>query len=459
MALTYDGANGLFTRLGQLVGMMDAVRAHQNNMKTLLASVQAQYSSADAWMIDQLTGNIEMRISESGSVQYDIKNAAEKTLVEMCYAVATISTTNAMRSKNLREALIWLIRQMDLDSETINGQTISKGALGVGSANNGNGTFVYSFDAPAVLLDTTADFPNVRTEMIEARCIQDAQSGAILAGSEVFEIRGQPSYPSLDYRFPAGSGVLMRLNSITAAQDDGIRGANILTNSDLEDWTSLLPNQFALVSGTAGVEFGQETTNYFRGASGLVANVTGSVFKIRQRLGHPDGSNGRLMPDRPYIIAFAAKKAAGATGVLRVSLQDAGGTVLASGNCAASESIATLTTSWSFVKTTVRSPRVLPDITYLVIESTTAVAVGVAYIDEVVVAELTQIGAGGASLGIVAGAAQWMVDDNARYNFTNDNDALFANALDRLFSMYELGLSLPANYTTTESILDSLIPV
>ena len=127
MAFTYTGTDGLFPRLGALVYMMDQVRAHQNNLKTLLANVQLEYSSTDAWMIDVLSGNIEARIAEAGNVLNDVRAAAERTILEMCFKEATASgATNTMVRKDIRDALIWLIRQMDVDIQSIDGTTISK---------------------------------------------------------------------------------------------------------------------------------------------------------------------------------------------------------------------------------------------------------------------------------------------------------------------------------------------
>ncbi len=206
MALTYDGTNGLFTRLGALIHMLDAVRTHQANLKTLLANVQAEYSSTDAYMIDILSGGIEAHIREAGQIQTSVKAAAEKTLIEMTFAEANLSSaTNTMTRKDLTEALIWLIRQMDTDSETVDGQTVNKSALAVGASNNGNGKFLYSFTAPNILLGSTNEWPNIRSEVLEVRCIEDGSSGSLSRGSEVFQVRGQPSYPNLDYRWPAGA--------------------------------------------------------------------------------------------------------------------------------------------------------------------------------------------------------------------------------------------------------------
>ena len=457
MALTYDGSNGLFTRLGALIFMMDAVRTHQTNLKTLLANVQDEYSSADAWMIDGLSGNIEGRISETGGVLNDVRAAAEKTLIEMCFAVAQTSTTNAMARKALTDALVWLIREMDADAEKINGTTISKSSLSVGGSNNGNGKFLYAFEAPNILLASTNDFPNIRTEMLEARCVQDAQNYSVARGAEVFEIRGQPSYSELDYRFPAGSGTLMRMSSISASVDNGNRFQNICSNTDLEDQTSNLPDLFSVVSGAAGTEFTTETTNIFRGTKALKLNVTGSVFRIRQQMGVSTGTLGRLTPDRPYVISFAAMKDAGATGTVVVSIQNAAGTILDSALFKNELSIAATTTSFQLYSAMIRSPRVIPQDTYIVIETTVAVAVSAFYIDEIVIAEMVPIASGGASLAIVAGSADWYADDNARYNFTNNGEGLISSALDRLFGMYHKGLSLPANYAGGETISDGLI--
>lgn len=457
MAMTYTGTNGLFTRLGALVYFMDAVRTHQTNLKALFANVQGEYSAADRYMIDQLSGNLENRISEAGGVLNDVRSAAEKTIIEMCFAEASTSTTNAMRAKQLQDALLWLIRQMDADVATVNGTTVTKSALSVGASNNGNGTFAYLFDAPNVLLGSTADWPNIRTELLEARCVQDAQDGSISSGNEVFEIRGQPSYNGLDYRFPAGSGTLMRINSICANIDNGVRGQNVLTNSDLEDWTSNTPDQFTVSTGTAGTEFAPDATTWYRGAKCLKANVSANKWKILQQLGSGSGSLGKVTPDRPYLLTFAAKKDAGATGTLRVSLMDSGGSVIDSGNFALSQSVAALSTSWAITKLAWRTPRVLPTSVYLAIETTTAIGTAACYIDEVCLAEMMPIAPGGPAVGISAGSSDWFVDDNARYSFTNNAEGLFVTAFDRLFDMYNKGLSLPQNYAAGETISDALI--
>ena len=461
--LVYDGTGGLFTRLGALIHFMDQVRTHQNNLKTLLANVQAEYSSSDSYMIDALAGSIEARIAEAGGVLTDVVSAAEKTLAEMCYASATASgSTITMRSKSVHDALVWLIRAMDSETtpETVNGTTITKSSLAVGASNNGNGKFFYQFEAPNVLLGSTADWPNIRSELLEARCIMDSQNGTIAAGSEVFEIRGQPAYDRLDYRFPGGSGVVMQMTSGSASVDAGGRGSNILTNSDLEQFTSNVPDNFTVSAGTAGTDFQKTTTaaNVYRGSAALEMAATGTAFKLRQRFGTATGTYGRLNPDRPYVIACSTRKAAGSTGTFRVSVQDASGNILDSGNFKIELTIGTaFNTTWSIQSSILRTPRILPTELYFVVETTTGVATAAAYVDEIILMEMLPIAPGGPALAIVAGSTNWNVDDFAQYTFTNNNEGAFVRAFDRLFNMYGRGLSLPQNYAGTETIADTLI--
>jgi hypothetical protein len=455
MALTYDGTGGLFTRLGKLVKMMDAVRTHQNNLKTLLAGVQGEYSSADSYMIAAVSGSIEARIVEAGGILLDIQKSAETTLIEMCFAEANPSSSNSMKNRTVEDALVWLIRQMLADSETVDGTTITIGATAVGASNTGNGSLVLSAECPNILLSGTTDFPNCRSELITVRCMQDAQDGSIRAGQEVFDAIGQPSYVPLDYRFPAGSGRTTRIVTACAEIDNGPQYQNILTNSDFEDQTSNLPAQWSLVSGTAGTDFLTETSTVYRGASSIRLAATGVAMKIRQQLGVVGGTFGKLTPDRPYVISFASYLTAGGTGTVRVSLQDAGGSVL--GSFALSVAHGSMTAgAWKQHSVALYSPRVIGSTVYVVLETTTAVATQPIFVDEVIIAEMVPHTPSGPFLAVLAGSANWNVDDNIRSKIANNAEGDFNLAFERFFDMQRRALALPANYAGSETIADSL---
>lgn len=461
MALTYDGTGGLFTRVGGLIYMMDAVRAHQANLKTLLAGVQAKYSSTDAWMIDQLSGSIEGRIEEAGGILADIRSAAEKTIVEMCWAEANgTGAKQTMRSKSINDALVWLIREMRNDSETVDASSITKSSTTFGASNVAVGAkFVWATKTANALLGGMTDYENIRSEVLEARCVLDSASGAVNPGSEIIEVKGQVSYPSLDYRFPAGSGTVTRLTTVCASVDAGPQYQNILTNSDLEDQTSNLPDQWTVVTGTAGTHFATETgaSNLFRGSRSLkLIHGTGTLFNIRQQFGSASGTYGRLTPDRPYVIAFAIKTDASCAGVIRLSLKDASGNILDSGNAANSFTLSA-SLPYTVQTATFRAPINVPTAVYFHLESTTTVSGGSAYIDEIILAELTPIAPGGQQIAMIAGSTDFRVDDLGRFYFTNDFEGKVQGGFDRLFRMYDSGLQLPSNTLGTETIADTVI--
>jgi hypothetical protein len=243
---------------------------------------------------------------------------------------------------------------------------------------------------------------------------------------------------------------------VSAAIDAGGIYENQLTNSDFEDQASNLPDQWALVAGTAGTQFQTENTGY-RGAKSIKLNAGSGAFDIRQQLGASGGTLGRLTPDRPYVIALAHKIDSGCTGVIRISVKDGSGNIIDSGNFNNTLTLTSSSTSWTITSVTLRSPRNIPQNTYLHIESTTALTTAAAYIDEVILAELVPIAPGGQAVGMIAGSTDWRADDNGRFEFTNNNEGAFVRAFDRLFDMYGKGLSLPQNYSNTETIADTLI--
>ena len=456
MAMTYDGTGGIFTRLGAIIYFWNQVRSHQSNMKSLLANVQAEYSSTDAYMIDQLNGGIEQRIADAGNILNDLRASAERTVIEMCWAQAQTSTSNPMPEKDITSAIIWLTRQMDLDSKVIKRNVVTVTSSGAKAANNGNGAFVYLVTPPKRITSTPTEWPNIRKEIMEARCISDSQAGAITPGTERFMISGGLAYPMMDYRAPGGSGARIEVESITAAVDDGVRGQNIFTNSDLEDWTSNVPDQFTVSSGTAGTDFVRESTTVARGTYGLKAAVTGATFKIRQQLGSSSGTLGKLQPDTAYTLGGLFKKDAGATGTLRVAIEDSGGTAVSTAEI--TPIVSSLSSSaWGVVSAEFRTPKILPSTMYLSIGSTVAVATAAAYVDEIFCAELVAIAPGGQAVGVVAGSSNWMIDDQVYKVFSNDVGGGFAVGLDYLFEMFNRGLTVPTTVSGSENISDTLI--
>ena len=456
MALTYDGSNGLFTRLGKIFGLAEAVRTHQSDIRTRIAGIQGEFTSTDAYMVGNLVANMEARIDAAGAIFDDIQTAAVTTLIEMIYADSLVTTRGILPTRTVEDALRYLISEMALDSESVETTTISKSAVATGPANTGDGTFVWTEKPPLSLDCGTTQYPNIRTEIVQMRCVDDAQSGAIPAGSEVFELRGGVAYPNGDYRFPGGSGLRMRMPCLNPAIDAGARYESQLRNGHFStfDTTADVPDYFTVSTGVAGTNFAESATA-FRGSSGLELIGDGSTNpKIRQLLASSSGSPGTIYADRLYVIGAATKTDGAATaGVVRLSLQDAAGTVITGANVTWTYTIGG---SWSWQTAFFRAPLSLPSSIYFVVETTTAISnTHKIYVDECVLAEVRQIAPGGTGIVILPGETDWVVNDSLRLKATNLAEGEFHTEFDRFFRTYQSGLVLPSDASPT--ISDTLI--
>ena len=459
MALTYDGTDGLFTRLGKLFGLAEAVRLHQQDIRDRIEDIQNEYNPASAYMLGDLVGQMETRVAMAGMICADVRNAANRTLTEMTYNDAGVSTRSVMPEKTTYDALLYLIREMGLDGETVDGTTVSKAAVSVGTGNTGNGTLLFTELPPLALDAVVVQYPNIRTERIEIRCVDDAQSKEILSGSEVFHLRGQTRYPNLDYRFPAGSGTDMKMPALNAALDTGARYANMLRNSAFTTYDTLanLPDYWETVTGVTGTDYGQETSITYRGGSAFKMTGDGATLaKIRQPLANTTGASSTVAADRLYVLAVAARvNGTASAGNVRVSLQNSAGTVVTGTTLDISWNIGT-SYAWQYVF--FRAPLVLPSAVYAAIQQTVALNVGgIMYLDEMVLAEVRQVGAGGQGVVILPGSTDWVANDHLRLVATNLGEGKFNTDFDRFFGMYELGLVLRGNTAGGETILDTLI--
>lgn len=455
MALTYTGSNGLFTRLGKIFKAIDAVRTHQNNLDTLVQAIQAEYTDADSYMIAQVVANLRARIDQSGGILFDLQAAAISTLTETCYADSLVSTRGVLADKSLAQSLLYLNREMASDTATINRSTISKASVGTGASNVGNGTLVFSEYPPNAMRAGGTQYQHPRSERLEVRCVQDAQDGAIRKGEEVWEVRGWPSVPNLDYKWPKGSGIRRNITGIHAGIDAGPRYSNILRNSDFEDFTTAnVPDYWTGIVGTAGTHYAQGTLPY-RGSSSLAMIGDGTTSaRVAQQLNSTTGTPAALVADRLYVLAFAARtRFSPSSGTVRVAVTDSAYSPLANASVNAIHSIGTTYTLFS---TTFRAPLSLSTPLYLTVEQTTPISAGgQIIIDEVMLAEMPQIEAGGIGVAVIAGSTNWAVDDQLRILVTNSYDGKIAQAFDRVFQMYEKGIVLPNS--TTPSIADSLM--
>lgn len=456
MAITYDGPNGLFTRLGKLFGLLDAVRTHQQDIRTRVAAIEGEYSSTDAWWIGRLLARMDERIRETGGILDDLREAAIATLVETCYTESQTSTRQVMPRRDLDQALLFLQREMRADSETIQRTTVTLGSATAGGSNVGSGTVVLA-QLPPKRFGSNTNLPYARTELIESRCVEDAQGRGVPSGEEVFEVRGQSSYPNLDDRFPNGSGMVLRMPAVKASIDAGARYANQLTNGSFERFTSSQPDNWSTVVGVAGTDYDQDFTQFYRDIASLELIGDGSTLtRLQQQLREVAGTTGAIVADRAYLLTCRARKEAGVVaGEVSIALRDGSGTVLSGSEITITTSVSS--SGWDLFTAAFRTPLDIPSTLFLDIRLTTAITGGNSvYIDELMLVEMRQPAPSSAHMAILAGNTDWVVDDSVTVQVTNNGEGHLYLAMDRLFDLYGKGLPFP-DTAGVPTILDSLI--
>lgn len=458
MGITYSGTNGLFTRLGKLAGLAEAVRLHQDDIKTRIAGIMAEYSSADAYMVADLAASLEARLAQAGTILAEIQAAAETTLIETCYADSLITSFTTMEAKTVEAALQYVAHDMWDLGETVEETTVTVAASSIVGGSTGNGQAFLSNIPPAALKSSSASFPNVRSEVLELRCIEDARSKFIRAGTERFLLRGRTAFPNLDYRFPAGSGTRMEIRSVDPAAGTGARYENLIRNGGFENFTSNVPDYFTVNVGTPGTHFASEATIVDRGSLAFRFIGNGSTLaSIEQKLADDSGSPLTLVPDRLYCLAVRARTTAFATaGVVRIALFNSGTGGVISGTTLNIDYL--IGTTYFWYTTFFRAPLDAPNTMSIRIGQTTAINSGATfYIDGVVLTEAQQIAPGGSGIVVLPGSLNWAVGDAIVVQNTNNGEGAWNTEFDRFFRMYERGLLLPSAASGSETILDSLI--
>ena len=464
MAVTYST---LFTRLGKLFGMASVIRTHQAALRTDFADVLGAYTAADSNMIGTLANQIEQRIKDSSRLLNVVKTDAENTLIEMVDDDLIATYGSGLDNKNVQNALRELIRQMDANSSSVDGTTVTIGTSTAGGSNKGNGTLMLSALASQVYAPDVVAYPSIKTELIRATCTQDSYKSGTSESAEKFLIEGQGSLNRLEDLWPKGSGIKHPLYVASPNREQGSTpGSNVLRNSNFESFTSNAPDHWTIVTGTAGSTVDDVTTPY-TGTTALKITGDGSTaVKLTQAFNSPSGTLGTIKPDTPYTLSFAVRRGSTSmsAGNLKVYVTD--GTAVLNNSDAnrkmeisiAHNIIGGITTVYQLKTLACMTPAAITKGAYIVIETDVAFNTGVElYIDNLVLAEMHRPVAGGLAMQMIGGSTDFATEDTFTAQVTNNGEGAFNTEFDRFFDMTTKGYALPANYAGSETINDGLI--
>lgn len=427
MTLIFDGAGGVFDRIGALYRMVENIRliagasgtaAYWNyelndlyvKLENASNPLQASLDVIPSSLVQAQAGAVELAAA--------CKDAAQTILIEMCDA------DDPLPERTVEEALRVLVAQMIANSEDVAANTVS--ASVTDSAATGDGVLIAS-----VKDKWGRTMENVLAEDVLCQRDENAQQ---------FLCRGEEAAESkLAVDWPRGSGASETVDAVDAADE------TLLTNGHFNDFTvANTPDDWSIVAGSAGTQILSETTNKLAGDRALefVGNATGA--HIRQDI--------TAQVERLGVYAFNLfykLDVDPAAGVLTVDLYDGSSVINDEAGTANSVEISlpgVNDTNWHALSGFFRLPDPLPATVYLRIRLSTALSVGSSvFIDQAALVEATRLYDGGPYLAAFIGGTDFAIDDYFTVAVANNRSSLYQEACDVFFDTLELDVRIPTD--------------
>ncbi len=442
-AIAYDT---LFSRLGSIGHIGYLLDGSQAPIPAALDAIVALYTgTADVDLIGSLLNQQPTLPNSIVNPVVQIQSIASSTLIRMVNA-----STPSVRT--VQAALIELIRQMRLDSQTVKACAITATPAAL-STNVGTGVLVLTTKRGDGLVQE-----NTVAEVARVSCVADSYTGGTIAGQEQFQFTGQAqTAPLWNYNYPTGSAATTGQNAVSATQGGSTLG-NILTNSDFETWSGPLSTDsltsWVLQAGTYGTDIEQSSTA-FAGTKSLRFLPTAANTAIYQGFGVDTPVTPMALTSYPINFWIRALAGTVSAGVLTVELVDGSSVVINDEQGVANSFTVTLnstTTAWVAVNGSFRIPAAPPAVMRLRLRISTAL-VG----DSILVDRLAQSAAAGSYPGgpgfvVFSGGTPFQAGDAFNATMTNARGgqsylATFQSLFNRFFTMVtqvQSGLLLPS---------------
>lgn len=379
-----------------------------------------------------------------------LKTLAQNTLIDMANADAPLS------QKTVAVAMGVLISQMKIASESVDASAVAAGAqTSVGSPTGTN----------IIVMSVKGKYGETREYILPEKftftCTGDQGAGSTLY-REPFSVTSPAAVSDqFAYNWPGGSGTSKTINAVDHTQN---ASTQILTNGDMEDFTANVPDNWSVLVGAAGTDILSSTDSYM-GSKALefTYDAGAPLSAIAQTLNNASGSLGTLSPNTVYCLNAFMKKESGLTGngSIEIALVDGSNAIVtddAGTECKIVQDASDLTTSYAAVSGSFVTPKALPSTYKIRVRMNVAIADSgkSVYIDNISLTAGTELYTGGPYVAIFTGATAAVKNDTWTITTTNTWGE-FQQFFQQVFDMRALGMQLPSNASSSETIDDALI--
>jgi hypothetical protein len=419
MPLTYTGGAGIFTHLGAIIARINSYTTlGSTTLPADLAALLAAFGTT--WLPEEgVAAYYDAMETGVTSWRQGLAGFADRRLLDPATVLAQFSA-QLDTGAGLDQVLPALVRQMQLDSQTVKACTCTTGPVAALSSNQGNGTAYLTLALDGYNAPVLGALPNVYynglasqfcvpSETMTLECIADSAMDGLAAGDEAWQWTGGTAYPDLDWH-TEGSGIGPSIHT-----DNG--SANLLTNGGLETWSGGVPTGWTVAAGTVT----QDQTFPF-GSGSAAALAGGATVSLQQAV-----SPALLTSNRRYRFSLALRQVGATGGTVRVGFQLGGVTPPSGMDIPA----ASLTGNWSLWSKDFSVPQPLPSTYTFEVKVEGLNAGGKVYVDSVAFVPVTYHG--GVGVNVVAGSYPFFRGDRLSFPVTNDSAGKFQSFFRRHF--------------------------
>ncbi len=464
--LSFGSAPGnLFNRLGKLGLIIKQAKSYQTSQQPNLIDTTngavAQYDGESD--LQALIGSayigILNNVSTAGSLA---KSVAVQTINRMVFR-DNPQIGQTLTSLNTTASINEVIRQMKLQGATVLAMTI--GATPSSFTGTGNGVINASVRRPFDGLVLENSF----AETVKFTCTDDSYGGNATAGNEPFTLTGTGAQNDFfAFNWPLGSNATTTLSAIDGNSNN--TNGNLLTNSGFNAFTANIPDNWSLITGTAGTTIASENSLIYDGAAALrIIGDGATLTNITQRFDVSTGTLGTLTPQTQYSINLFMRRdgVAPANGTLTIDLIDGTNTVINDANAVANTfniDLTALTTTYASYTGVFRTPAILPAAQYLRLRLTgTALTTGrTVYLDKLSMGKMTQLGTSFPFFTVHSGSTPFLASDYGTVAITNSRGSggtlsTFQTLWAQLFTSDMIGNEFLLPSSATPTISDSAL--
>lgn len=434
MAVNYDD---LFEDLGEFVQRINDFSALFSALDTDFSEIESDLDANGRQ--DILSGTFEIFEGFKGQLVGWIGAMQAKCTQRLTHR-STILEELRLESTGVQVVLAELIRDMIANSETVEISTVTVGSITDTKTNaNAGGCLVDKVldgvNAPHANYQPNWYYNGVDSELagsetMYVQCIRDSQSDGATEGAETFRVDGQVQNASPYSWQNYGSGPGPQLTVL--------QGASILTNLEMENFTSNVPAGWTVNAGTAGTHLLEETTTVHRGAAALelVGDAAQASIQISQAV-----AAGVFTPRRRYCVGFWVRGNAGVSaGTLTIQFEGTGYTAASTEKIEMNAAALAAQTAYGWEHFYINWPTEPPDDMKLVIKWTGTPSAHNIFIDGGGVAPVVYHN--GVNFMVYAGSEKFLRNDRFTLDITNNNAGVF-----QTFFRKTYGVQLPSDAT------------